>query len=372
MKLEMKIPSMGESITQVTIGKLLQKSGAEVQADQEVIEIETDKLNQVLYAPASGTLTFLVKPGDVVKVGDVIATLEEHPVEKKNKEETPSKIIKMEERQEKKVERQQEMVHETSSRLQKEAWVSALDGALQEEKVVRSSGRSETRRKLSNIRKVIAQRLVEVKQETAMLTTFNEIDMSAILGLREKYKEQFQIKFGVKLGFMSFFVKAVTDALQSYPTVNSYLDKDELVLRNYLDIGVAVSTERGLVVPVLRGTDTLSYADIEKKIEDVALRARTGSLSLDELSGGGFTITNGGVFGSLLSTPILNPSQCAILGMHTIIKRAVVVDDQIVIRPMMYLALSYDHRIIDGKEAVSFLVHIKNHLEKPELLVLGL
>lgn len=370
MKVELKIPSMGESIQEVTIGRILQKSGARVDMDAEVMEIETDKLNQVLYAQASGVLTILVKEGDRAKIGDPVAvidavsTLEAKEVVAEQKEAAVSLPSGKE-----------------GIRKQKEEWFLEVESEkeeekkeeLKEEKKTRApSKKPETRKKLSTIRKTIAKRLVEVKLETAMLTTFNEVDMSAIMSIREKYKEAFQKKFGVKLGFMSFFVKAVVDALKAYPTVNSYLDSDELVMRSYYDIGVAVSTDRGLIVPVLQDCDTLSYADIEKKIEDVAARAKTGKISIEELSNGGFTITNGGTFGSLLSTPILNPSQCAILGMHKIMKRPVVVDDAIVIRPMMYLALSYDHRILDGKEAVSFLVHIKNHLENLELSVIGL
>jgi 2-oxoglutarate dehydrogenase E2 component (dihydrolipoamide succinyltransferase) len=223
---------------------------------------------------------------------------------------------------------------------------------------------------MSKIRRLIATRLVEVQQETAMLTTFNEVDMTAVMGLREKYKEAFTKEHGTKLGFMSFFIKASISALQAFPEVNAYIDGEDIVQREYFDIGIAVGTERGLIVPVLRNCDQLTFAGIEKQIENFAAQAKKGSLSVDDLQGGGFTITNGGVYGSLLSTPILNPPQCAILGMHKIMKRPVVVNDEIVIRQMMYLALSYDHRLIDGKEAVSFLVHIKNTLEDPARLLL--
>lgn len=230
----------------------------------------------------------------------------------------------------------------------------------------------ETRRRMTSIRKVIAARMVQAQQTTAMLTTFNEIDMSQVISLRERYKESFNKEHGVKLGFMSFFVKACVAALEEIPDLNSYIDGDEIVHREYYDIGIAVGTDRGIVVPVVRDCDKLSFAGIEKAIEGFAAKARDGTISADDLTGGGFTITNGGVYGSLLSTPILNPPQSGILGMHKISKRAVVVDDQIVIRPMMYVALSYDHRIVDGKEAVSFLVNLKNNLEDPARLLLGL
>lgn len=276
---------------------------------------------------------------------------------------------------------------EAPIRLQKDTWAKEL----KEEKVVSSipekrvqpkeakapalessALRQETRKKLSPIRKTISQNLLKAKQETAQLTTFNEADMTAIISLREKYKEVFQKKNNVKLGFMSFFVRACTDSMLHFPHVNAYLDGDEIVERHYVDIGIAVGSERGLVVPILRNCETLSYADIEKHIDDFQERAKKGSLSFDELKGGSFTITNGGVYGSLFSTPLLNPPQCAILGMHKIVKRAVVVNDAIQIRPMMYLALTYDHRIIDGKEAILFLQHIKDALEDPQRMMLGL
>ena len=357
MNQEMKIPALGESITQVTIGKLLKKSGSQVNIDEEVIEIETDKLNQVLYAPAAGVLTFVVKEGDQAMVGDVVARIEVQTTAT-----SPQPVRKQKE----------EWLQELKKPAEPPVEVKQQEPKTQEPKTQekKTSLRSETRKKMSSIRRAIAQRLVAVTQETAMLTTFNEVDMSAVMQLREKYKDDFQKKYGVKLGFMSFFVKASTDALQAFPVVNSYLEGEDIVLRNYFDIAVAVSTDKGLFVPVLRGCDALSYADIEKNIEDLAKRAKSGQLVVDELQGGGFTITNGGTFGSMLSTPILNPPQCAILGMHRIIKRPVVVNDAIVIRPMMYLALSYDHRVLDGKEAVSFLVHIKNMLEDPERMQL--
>ncbi len=368
MKKEFKVPSVGESITEVTIGKILKKQGSVVKVDEEIIEIETDKLNQVLYASDSGVLNLRVQTGDVVKVGDVIGDIEISTTEKvEEKKVFPKEPVKIE-----------------KARLAKEDWMSTLDepkSPLTEEKSkedivslspISQPPRGESRKKMSKIRKLISERLLEVTQQTAMLTTFNEIDMSQVIALREKYKDEFSKKYGAKLGFMSFFVKAVTCALQVVPEVNSYIDGDDFVTRNYVDIGIAVSTERGLIVPVLRDTNLLSYAQIEKNIDDYAERAKTGRLSVSELTGGSFTITNGGTLGSLLSTPIINPPQCAILGMHKIAKRAVVVDDQIVIRPMMYVALSYDHRVLDGKEAISFLMYIKTHLEDLQKEILGL
>ncbi|MGE5196451.1 MAG: dihydrolipoyllysine-residue succinyltransferase, partial [Anaerolineae bacterium] len=240
------------------------------------------------------------------------------------------------------------------------------------EKTGMTASSKQVRKKMSKLRKTIAEKLVEVKNQTAMLTTFNEVDLSAVIAIRTKEKESFAKRYGVKLGFMSFFVKAAVAALKEIPDVNAYIDGDEIVLLQTYDISIAVSTERGLMVPVIRGCDQLSFGAIEAAIEEMAAKARSGKISIDDLRGGSFTITNGGTFGSLLSTPILNPPQSAILGMHTIVKRPVSIDDQVVIRPMMYLALSYDHRLIDGKEAVLFLVHMKKILEDPARLLLDL
>jgi 2-oxoglutarate dehydrogenase E2 component (dihydrolipoamide succinyltransferase) len=229
-----------------------------------------------------------------------------------------------------------------------------------------------SRKKMTKLRKVIAQRLVEVKNQTAMLTTFNEVDMTTVMAVRQREQENFQKRHGVKLGFMSFFVKACVAALQEYPDINARIDGDEIVYCNYFDIGIAVGTDKGLFVPILRNADKMSFADIEKKLKEVAEKAKSGTIGVDEMQGGTFTITNGGTYGSLLSTPILNPPQSGILGMHNIVKRPVVIDDEIVIRPMMYLAFSYDHRIVDGKESIGFLVHIKKSLEEPARLLLDL
>ena len=262
-----------------------------------------------------------------------------------------------------------------SLRYGKEAFLSELEGpakAVQKNMPPSqpTSAPKETRRPMSKIRKVIAQRLVEAQQSMAMLTTFNEVEMTQVILLREKYKESFAKKYGCKLGFMSFFVKAAVSALQTYPDFNSFIDGEDIVHRGTYDIGVAVGTDKGVIVPVIRNCDALSYAEIEQALEHFAKKAREGKIAANDLQGGGFTITNGGVYGSLLSTPILLPPQCGILGMHKIEKRPVVINDQISIRSMMYLALSYDHRLVDGKEAVSFLVHIKNMLEDPSRLLL--
>ncbi len=390
MKVEIKIPSMGESITEATVGTIFKASGSKVAMDEEILELETDKVNQVLYAPKAGIVSLDVSQNDTVKIGQVIGHVEGggEPVKgqgpKEEKTEAPPKAIQAPAKEEEKVagedrhtvrllkesilkdEGQEEAkVPKTSSRIEEKEAAPAPSRAAP------SAEKKETRRRMTKIRRVIAERLVEAQQTTAMLTTFNEVDLSQVMELRAKYKDYFQKEHGVKLGLMSFFVKAAVSALISFPDVNSYIDGEDIVHREYYDIGVAVGTERGVIVPVVRDCQKLSFAEIEKAIEEFAKKARDGKISIDDLQGGGFTITNGGVYGSLLSTPILNPPQSGILGMHKIEKRPVVVNDEIVIRPMMYLAMSYDHRIIDGKEAVSFLVHVKNCLEDPSRLLLG-
>lgn len=362
MKKDIKIPALGESISEVKIGAILKPTGSHVAQDEELLEIETEKLNQVLYAPEEGVVTFTVKQGDKAKIGDVIGYVE---AEKTSGAKSSPK-------------KGQDMAAPVGAtrpwELAKEEWLQELEAPKKEEKIEKVSHPKavhETRKPLSSLRKMMGKRLLEVTHTTAMLTTFNEADMSEVIKLRERYKEAFLARYKTKLGFMSFFVKAAVSALQAYPVVNSYLDGDDQVFRSTYDIGVAVASEKGLIVPVIRNADRLSFAEIEQQIDDYVTRANEGKLLIDELTGGSFTITNGGLFGSMLSTPILNPPQCAILGMHKITKRPVVVDDQVVVRPMMYLALSYDHRVLDGKEAVSFLVHIKNIIEDPHRLELG-
>lgn len=360
MKNEIKVPSMGESISEAVVGSILVPSGQAVKADEAILELETDKVNQQLYAPQPGVLILHVQTGETVKIGQVIGAVESNG-KKEEEKPAPSELVRL------------QPEDTTRIRYMQADFIKDLQQPLplQEKSlpVVKLEER-ETRRRMPTIRKVIAKRLVEVQQSTATLTTFNEIDISQVIQLREKYKDNFIKKHGIKLGFMPFFVKATVSALQAVPDLNSYIEGDDLVHREYYDIAIAVGTDRGLIVPVIRNCDALSFAQIEQAIESFAKKAKEGKLAVEELQGGSFTITNGGVYGSLLSTPILNPPQSGILGMHKIEKRAVVVDDQIVIRPMMYVALSYDHRVVDGKEAVTFLVHIKNLLEDPSRLLL--
>lgn len=372
MKVEIKVPSAGESVTEATVSKLLKENGSYVKADEEILELETEKVNQVVYAPAAGQLNFSVKQEQVVKVGQVIGFVEtdaKAPVEKPAAAPSPKAAPAPAPAPKKESgPSARKMAPEFIADIQKP---KIQEKAVPPEKIAISDEKIE-RRKMSRLRKTIAERLVAVKNQTAMLTTFNEVDMSTIMAIRAKEQENFVKRYGVKLGFMSFFVKAAIAALKSIPEVNSSIEGDDILVYKTYDIGIAVSTERGLMVPVIRGCDELSFGEIEKAISDFSKKAREGSISIDDLKGGSFTITNGGVFGSLLSTPILNPPQSAILGMHTIVKRPVVVNDQIVIRPIMNLALSYDHRVIDGKEAVQFLVHLKENLEDPTRLLLDL
>lgn len=383
MKVEIKVPSFGESLSEATIGAIFKPSGSAVQADEEILELETDKLNSALHSPAAGQIQLAVKSGDVVKVGQVIGTIDtaaagkaapppvEKPAAPAGKPAAPQPKAAAEPAPQKaslppaRKKADEAFAEMTAGPQMPKAPAPA---AAPQPRVI---GR-ETRKKMTKLRRVIAERLVQVKNQTAMLTTFNEVDLSSVIAVREREQENFQKKHGVKLGFMSFFIKAAAAALQEFPEINGRIEGDEIIYNHYFDISCAVSTDKGLMVPVLRGVDTMSYADVEKKLKELAEKARNGTISIDDLQGGTFTITNAGLFGSLLSTPILNPPQSAILGMHNIVKRAVVVNDQIVIRPMMYLALSYDHRIVDGKEAVLFLMHMKKNLEEPARLLLDL
>lgn len=401
MKQEIKVPAMGESISEATIGTILKPNGSLVNADDEILELETDKVNQALYAPVTGILQINVSQGDVVKIGQVIGSVEEGAQQaeaSKKPAEKPTAAQKAEPAKEaprpqaqkpeapKKVPAElptnaREIIEE--SRMTRDAFLEELKGSEETGTSTpfyqptvaiptpeQPTGETETRKKMSKIRRLIANRMVEAQHNAAMLTTFNEVDMTEVIKLREKYKETFQKAHGTKLGFMSFFVKASVAALKEYPDVNASIEGDEIVYKHYYDIGLAVGTDRGVMVPVVRECDRKSFAEIESTLEKFAAQAKDGNISVDELQGGTFTITNGGTYGSLLSTPIINPPQSAILGMHKIIKRPVAIDDQVVIRPMMYLALTYDHRIIDGKTAVMFLVHIKNILEDPSRLFL--
>jgi 2-oxoglutarate dehydrogenase E2 component (dihydrolipoamide succinyltransferase) len=368
MKIEIKVPSVGESVVEATIGAILKPSGSSVKVDEEILELETDKVNQALLAPASGRMQLTVKSGDIVKAGQTIGTIDTDtagapapaPAKPASVPEKPKAASSMPAAR-KKVD---EAVAEITAP-QKPSMPPAPAAA------PRVIGR-ETREKMTKLRRVIAERLVQVKNQTAMVTTFNEVDLSAVIAVREQEQENFQKKHNVKLGFMSFFIKATVAALQEFPDINARIDGDEIVYHQFYDISCAVSTEKGLMVPVIRNADQLSYAEIEKKLKELAEKARNGTISVDDLQGGTFTITNAGLFGSLLSTPILNPPQSGILGMHNILKRPVAVGDQIAIRPMMYIALSYDHRVIDGRDGVLFLMHIKKNLEEPARLLLDL
>jgi 2-oxoglutarate dehydrogenase E2 component (dihydrolipoamide succinyltransferase) len=376
MKVEIKIPKMGESIVEATIGNILKPSGSLVKMDEEVLEIETDKVNQVLSAPAAGKINLTVQSGDVVKIDQVIGTVDTSIVQEALPPTPPPQPQKAQ-GLEKPIQTQQlpgarkkidEYLVEAT---RPESSPPKVQTPAAPSITPRISGR-ETRKKMTKLRRVIAEKLVEVKNKTAMLTTFNEVDMSAVIKIREENQENFQKKHGVKLGFMSFFIKACVTALQQFPDINASIDGDEIVYHHFYDIGVAVGTEKGLFVPVIRNADQISFAEIEKELKVFAEKARNGTITVDEMQGGTFTITNGGVYGSMLSTPILNPPQSGILGMHNIVKRPVVIEDQIVIRPIMYLALSYDHRIVDGKESISFLMQIKKNLEEPARFLLDL
>jgi len=402
--LEMKVPSPGESILEVEIASWLVKDGDYVEKDQAIAEIDSDKATLELPAEESGVVTLKASEGDTVKVGQVVCLIdtdakrpEGKPVEAKKEEKakvaeplaaaapsvqsaekastyasghpSPSAKKMMDEA---KLSPEKVNGSGKDGRITKQDVINAMSSGYDTSAAQGWGGSRETNReKMSTLRRKIAERLVSVKSETAMLTTFNEVNMQPIIDLRKKYKDIFKEKHGVNLGFMSFFTKACTEALRQFPTVNAMIDGPEIVYHDYADIGVAVSTPKGLMVPVIRNAEQMSLAQIEAEIGRLAVKARDGKISLDEMTGGTFTITNGGVFGSMMSTPILNPPQSAILGMHNIIERPVAENGQVVIRPMMYLAVSYDHRIIDGKESVSFLVSVKKMLEQPESLLFG-
>ena len=385
MVLEMKIPSPGESITEVEISQWLVKDGDIVTKDQTIAEIDSDKATLDLPAEASGKITLKAEEGDSMSVGDIVClidTTETSNPESENLEPPLQNII-----EDKKIEpnKMDEIsitplarniasdkgidINEIESKGDK----ITKDDVLKVVPAMGSSnhgGRIENREKLSMLRRKVSERLVSVKNETAMLTTFNEADLSKIFDIRKKFKEAFSQKYGVSLGFMSFFTKAVTRALELYPDVNSMIDGNEKISYNYSDISIAVSGPKGLMTPVLRNAQELSFAAVEQEIKRLADNVRNKSITVDDLTGGTFTISNGGVFGSMLSTPIINPPQSGILGMHNIIQRPIAVDGKVEIRPMMYIALSYDHRIIDGRESVSFLVRVKELLEDPSRLML--
>lgn len=401
MILEIKVPSPGESISEVQIARWLKKDGEYVQKDEEVCEIDSDKATLTVAADQAGAIKVLVKEGETVKVGSIIAKVD---TDAKAPAAVPKPAAEAKPKEEKAAApAAAKVVAETvetsyakgapspaAKKMMAENNIPAVNGtgkggrvtkgdvmnALAKGFTVESNSpfkgsRDDDRQKMTALRKKLSQRLVAVKNQTAMLTTFNEVDMSAILALRDKYGKKFEEKHGVRLGFMSFFTKAVTEALAEFPAVNAMIDGEEIIYHNYADVGVAVSAPKGLVVPVLRNAEMMSLAQIEGKIKELALKARDNKLSLEEMSGGTFTITNGGVFGSLMSTPIINPPQSAILGMHNVVERPVAVKGKVEIHPMMYIALSYDHRIIDGRESVGFLVKVKQGIEDPSRLLFG-
>lgn len=413
--LEMKVPSPGESITEVEIAEWLVEDGDYVEKDQAIAEVDSDKATLELPAEESGVITLKADNGDTVKVGEVVCLIDtsaEKPagfdskVEVKEEAKVESKEVVKEETKPvtpspNPVKKEEQPAKETyakghpsiaAEKLAKENNVSVTqingsgkDGRITKQDVIAAmaagfdanaaQGWGGTREvhaeKMKMLRRKIASRLVAVKNETAMLTTFNEVDMKPIMDLRAKYKDKFKEVHGVSLGFMSFFTKACTEALNLYPQVNSMIDGDQMISHNYADVGIAVSSPKGLMVPVVRNAERMSLAEIEAEIKRLAIKARDGKIAIEDMEGGTFTITNGGVFGSMLSTPIINPPQSAILGMHNIVERPVAVNGQVEIRPIMYVALSYDHRIIDGKESVSFLYKVKEMLENPTRLMFG-
>lgn len=396
---EMKVPTVGESITEVTLSTWLKKDGDFVKLDEVIAEVESDKATFELPAEANGILRIVAKEKETLPIGGLICKIEimegaptaaaqpsasaAQPVATGGyaagyPSPAASKIL-----DEKGISTSQVSGTGVGGRITKED-ASKVQAATPPAKpagkaetpsgppvIASGVGRNQRREKMTSIRKTIAKRLVSVKNETAMLTTFNEVDMKPVMDLRAKYKETFKEKYGVGLGFMSFFTKAVCVALKDFPAVNASIDKDEIIYHDYCDVSIAVSTPKGLVVPVIRNAEALSFAQIESEVVRLATRGRDGKLSIEEMTGGTFSITNGGIFGSMLSTPILNPPQSAILGMHNIVERAVVKNGEVVVRPIMYLALSYDHRIVDGRESVSFLVRVKEMMEDPGRLILG-
>ena len=392
MILEMKVPSPGESITEVEIAQWLVAEGDYVEKDQPIAEVDSDKATLELPAEESGTITFKAEEGDAVAVGQVVCLIDTEgkpsgdalPAEAPAKKEAPAVV-------EKEVAAQATYASGSASPAAKKILnekgidANAVSGTGRDGRITKQDAvdalpsmgtppthgsRDDSRKKLSMLRRKVAQRLVSAKNETAMLTTFNEVNMSPIFALRNEFKETFKAKHNVGLGFMSFFTRAVVRALELYPDVNSMIDGDYQIEYDYCDISVAVSGPKGLMVPVVRSAETLSFRGVETEIKRLAIRARDGKITVDEMTGGTFTISNGGVFGSMLSTPIINPPQSGILGMHNIIERPIAVNGKVEIHPMMYLALSYDHRIVDGKESVGFLVAIKEALEDPIALLM--
>ena len=382
----MKIPSPGESITEVEISQWLVKDGDVVRKDQTIAELDSDKATLDLPAEASGKITLKAKEGDSMSVGDVVCLIDtSESVTEIETDETESNIEPIKEENTKITQSENISVTPLARNIASEKGIDLNEIKTEGQKITKDDvlkavpamgassddSRTETREKLSMLRRKVSERLVSVKNETAMLTTFNEADLSNIFEIRKKYKEAFSQRHGVSLGFMSFFTLAVTRALDLYPDVNSMIDGDEKISYNYSDISIAVSGPKGLMTPVLRNAQKLSFSSVEQEIKRLADSVRNKTITVDDLTGGTFTISNGGVFGSMLSTPIINPPQSGILGMHNIIQRPVAVDGKVEIRPMMYLALSYDHRIIDGNQSVGFLIAVKEGVEDPENILMG-
>lgn len=389
MVLKMQIPSPGESISEVEIAQWLVADGEYVEKDQIIAEIDSDKATLELPAEESGVITLKAEEGDVVEVGQVVCHIDTS-AKGSTKQKSTELVQTTEEKPEnteKEVDLKSEILSPAARKIAEEKNIDTNQikgtgkaGRITKQDVLlgkpamgnySNSSRSESRNKLSMLRRKVAERLVTVKNETAMLTTFNEVDMSAIFELRKKYKEKFKEKHGVNLGFMSFFTLASVRALKEFPAVNSMIDGTEMISYNYCDISIAVSGPKGLMVPVIRSAEELNFKGAELEVKRLAERARDGQITVDEMTGGTFTISNGGIFGSMLSTPIINPPQSAILGMHNIVERPIAVNGKVEIRPVMYLALSYDHRIIDGRESVGFLVHIKEALENPAEILMN-
>ena len=386
MLLEMVVPSPGESISEVEIAEWLVEDGDFVEKDQAIAEIDSDKATLELPAEQSGKIKIVVKEGETVAVGDVVCLIDTNEnitnksENKKIEKETQVVSSQTHQKQDKKV----KLTPLADAIIKKNNLNSdKLSGTGEDGKITKNDvlemmnssssveGRDHTSKKMSSLRRKIATRLVAVKNETAMLTTFNEVDMSSIMALRSEYKQRFIDKHDINLGFMSFFTKAVTEALIEFPDVNAMIEGENIIHFNYTDIGIAVSAPKGLMVPVVRNAQNLSFKDIESEIKRLAIKARDGKITIDEMLGGTFTITNGGVFGSMLSTPIINPPQSAILGMHNIVERPIAIKGEVHIRPIMYVALSYDHRIIDGKSSVGFLCKVKECLEDPKTFLMN-
>lgn len=398
MSIEIKVPTVGESINEVTLVKWHKKDGDWVNRDEVIAELESEKATFELNAEQAGAIKIIAKEGDTLNIGDVVCSIDTaaaKPAEAAVEEKAAPAKAKAEPTKEtakpvtanpqpdikatpvaaaimadKKVDAKGVTPSGSNGKILKQDVMEALNNPGRKPGTV-LFGRTDRAEKMSNLRRTISRRLVEAKNTTAMLTTFNEVDMSAIMAIRTKYKDKFKELHGVNLGFMSFFTKACTYALMEWPAVNAYIDGDQIIYHDYCDISIAVSAPKGLVVPVIRNAESLSMAGIEAKVVELATKAKENKLAIEEMTGGTFTITNGGVFGSLMSTPIINIPQSAILGMHKIQDRPMAINGQVVIRPMMYLALSYDHRIIDGRESVGFLVRVKELLENPELLLFG-